>query len=227
MVIWEQLDNVIPTRLWKTNRWILTVGVSTLKIELFINLNLWLRRGGRYAYYTYMPTHVCAHTWLWSFLQPQLPVFSYSCPLFPSTHQHIKRPRSASWHSSSSSQDLEGIFRSQRLAPEGRVLNQVVGSGNMSLAVVLLPFLGRAKTWAQGRPVPAGVGLPCAGHSCPKAHILGVLLPLGRSQTSSICQMVAPWCLLIPLQLPLPKKLGGQGGETWGETYQSDSPARL
>lgn len=73
--------------------------------------------------------------------------------------------------------------------------------------------IGRAKTWAQGRPVPAGVGLPCAGHSCPKAHILGGLLPLGRSQTSSICQMVAPWCLLIPLQLPLPKKLGGRGGE--------------
>lgn len=80
--------------------------------------------------------HTCVHThgydpfWSPSYLYSPTHALSSPAP------QHIKRPRSASWHSSFSSQDLERIFRNQRLAPEGRVLNQVgwqwkhvIGSG--------------------------------------------------------------------------------------------------
>lgn len=68
--------------------------------------------------------------------------------------------------------------------------------------------------WALGRPVPAGVGLPCAGHICLKARFLGGLLCLGDpcpqapvpdGGTLGVCSYVCSFLYL--------EKLGANLGE--------------
>lgn len=80
----------------------------------------------------------------------------------------------------SSWQGLERILRSHRITPEGQGIKPDGWWWGHVIGSMLLPFLGRANTWALGRPVPVGIGLPRAGHICPTPPLLGCLFPLGR-----------------------------------------------
>lgn len=113
---------------------------------------LYIHAWGHMWLYIHACTCVCTHGCdpFWS---PDY-LYSRSTPLSPPyllhTHQHIKRPTSASWHSSFK-QGLERILSSHRLVPEKQVLNQMDGDSNISQAVALIFFLSRAKMWALGR----------------------------------------------------------------------------
>lgn len=122
-------------------------------------------------------THGCDPFWSPNYL------YSPSTPLSPPyllhTHQHIKRPRSASWHSSFK-QGLERILSSQRLVPEKQVLNQMDGDSNISQAVALIFFLSRAKMWALGGQASScWCWLTVCRSHLPQGHFLGGLLCLG------------------------------------------------
>lgn len=178
MPVWEQLDKVIPTRLWMTTiKWVLRVGVPILKVELFISSTESVIDEGETYTNVPAPVHVCAR----------------GCDPFWSPHHLCSTcvPPSLTHTSTTKEQGQPlGILLlpgrawgeswvAKELPLRDRGLNEMGGGRDMSVVAALLPLLGRAKTWALDRPVPADVGLPRAGHVCPSSPSLGACYPLG------------------------------------------------
>lgn len=121
--------------------------------------------------------HMCVRTHgydpFWS------PSYLYSPPHALSSPPHTNTPKDPG-HSSSSSQDLERIFRNQRLASEGRVLNQVGWQWEHVIGSGVISFPWQSQDVGTGQASSHRCWLTMCGSQLPQGpHPWGLAAPWG------------------------------------------------